>query len=39
VSHNLNLAVSSLRDGDLFTEVTGSALDLDLVVQELLEGA
>jgi len=37
VRDNLDLAVTSLGDVDLVAEVTGSALDLDLVVKELLE--
>ena len=37
VSNNLDLAVTSLGDDDLVTEVTDTALDLDAVVEELLE--
>lgn len=38
VSNNLDLAVTGLRDDDLVTEVADTALDLDAVVEELLEG-
>lgn len=38
MAHNLDLAISNLRDGDLVAQVTRSALDLDLLVQEFLEG-
>ena len=38
VSDNLDLAITRLRDVDLVTEVTDTALDLDAVVEELLEG-
>ena len=34
---NLDLAITSLGDGDLVAQVASPALDLDLVVQELLE--
>jgi len=37
VRDNFDLAIASLGDGDLIAEVTGSALDLDLVVEEFLE--
>lgn len=37
MADNLDLAISSLRDGDLVAQVTSSALNLDLLVQELLE--
>lgn len=37
VSNNLDLAVTSLGDDDLVTEVADTALDLDAVVEELLE--
>ena len=35
---NLDLAIASLGDGDLIAEVTGPALNLDLLGEELLEG-
>lgn len=38
VSNNLDLAVTGVGDGDLVTEVADTALDLNAVVQELLEG-
>ena len=38
VSDNLDLAIARLGDVDLVTEVTDTALDLDAVVEELLEG-
>ena len=38
MSDNLDLAITRLGDVDLVTEVTDTALDLDAVVQELLEG-
>ena len=38
MAHDLDLAAISLRDADLVAEVTRSAFDLDLVVQEFLEG-
>lgn len=38
VSDNLDLAITRLGDVDLVTEVTDTALDLDAVVEELLEG-
>jgi hypothetical protein len=38
VRNDLDLAIALLADGDGVTEVTGAALDLDAVVQELLEG-
>lgn len=37
VRHNLDLAIAGLRDGDLVAEVTSPALDLDLIMEELLE--
>ena len=37
MSNNLDLAVTSLGDDDLVTEVADTALDLDAVVEELLE--
>lgn len=36
--NNLDLPLPSLRDSNLLAEVPRAALDLDLVVQELLEG-
>lgn len=36
--NDLDLAIGSLRDNDLIAEVTNTALDLDAVMQELLEG-
>ena len=38
VSNDLDLAIAGLGDDDLVTEVTDTALDLDTVVEELLEG-
>ena len=38
VSNDLDLAITGLGDDDLVTEVTNTALDLDTVVEELLEG-
>ena len=38
MSDNLDLAITRLRDVDLVTEVTDTALDLDAVVEDLLEG-
>lgn len=38
MSDNLDLAITRLGDVDLVTEVTDTALDLDAVVEELLEG-
>jgi hypothetical protein len=38
VSNNLDLAVTRLGDDDLVTKVADTALDLDAVVEELLEG-
>jgi len=38
VSNNLNLSLASLADLDDIAEVTGTALDLDAVVEELFEG-
>jgi hypothetical protein len=38
VGNNLNLAIANLGDDNLVTEVTDTALDLDAVVEELLEG-
>lgn len=38
MGNNLDLAVTRLRDDDLVAEVANTALDLDTVVQELLEG-
>lgn len=38
MSNNLNLTITNLRDGDVVTEVTGTALNLNALVQELLEG-
>ena len=35
---DLDLAIADLLDLDVVAEVTGAALDLDAVVQELLEG-
>jgi hypothetical protein len=37
VRNDLDLAIALLADGDGVAEVTGAALDLDAVVQELLE--
>lgn len=38
VGNNLDLAIAGLGDHDVVTEVTDTALDLDAVVEELLEG-
>jgi hypothetical protein len=38
VSNDLDLAITLLGDLDDLAEVTGAALDLDAVVEELLEG-
>jgi hypothetical protein len=38
VSNDLDLALASLGDDDVVTEVADTALDLDAVVEELLEG-
>jgi len=38
VSNNLDLAIAGLGDDNVLTEVTDTALDLDAVVEELLEG-
>jgi ribosomal RNA-processing protein 12 len=38
VGNNLDLAIAGLGDHDVLTEVTNTALDLDAVVEELLEG-
>lgn len=38
VSNDLDLALASLGDDDVVTEVADTALNLDAVVQELLEG-
>jgi hypothetical protein len=38
VSDNLDLALTNLGDDDIVTEVANTALDLDAVVEELLEG-
>ena len=38
MGNNLDLAIADLGDHDLLTEVTDTALDLDAVVEELLEG-
>ena len=35
---NLNLSLANLRDLDGITEVSNTAVDLDLVLEELLEG-
>lgn len=34
---NLDLSITDLRDGDVFAEVVGAALDLDAIVQEFLK--
>lgn len=39
MADNLDLAISSLGDRDLITQVASSALDLNLIVEELLESA
>jgi hypothetical protein len=38
VGNNLDLALGLLGDGDGVAEVSGAALNLDAVVEELLEG-
>jgi len=38
VSDDLDLAIADALDLDLVTEVTDTVLDLDLVLEELLEG-
>jgi hypothetical protein len=38
VRNDLNLAITGLRDLDGVAEVSGAALNLDAVVQELLKG-
>jgi hypothetical protein len=38
VSDNLDLALTNLGDDNVVTEVADTALDLDAVVEELLEG-
>jgi len=38
VSNDLDLALANLGDDDVVTEVADTALDLDAVVEELLEG-
>ena len=38
VSNDLDLALTSLGDDDVVTQVADAALDLDAVVEELLEG-
>lgn len=38
MGNNLDLAIAGLGDHDVLTEVTDTALDLDAVVEELLEG-
>ena len=38
VGNDLNLAIARLGDNNVVTEVADTALDLDAVVQELLEG-
>lgn len=38
VSDNLDLALTNLGDDNIVTEVADTALDLDAVVEELLEG-
>jgi hypothetical protein len=37
VRNDLDLSIALLGDGDCLAEVSGAALDLDAVVQELLE--
>lgn len=37
VSYNLDLAIALLADGDGVAQVSGAAVDLDSVVEELLE--
>lgn len=38
MGHNFDLSIANLGDLDGIAEVTNAALNLDLVVQELLEG-
>lgn len=38
MANNLDLSISNLRDRDLIAEITGSTFNLDLLVEELLEG-
>lgn len=38
MSNDLDLALTSLGDDDVVTQVADTALDLDAVVEELLEG-
>lgn len=38
VSDNLDLALTDLGDGNNVTKVSGAAVNLDLVLKELLEG-
>jgi len=38
VRNDLDLSLALLRDGNGVAQVTGAALDLDAVVQELLKG-
>ena len=38
VRHDLNLAIADLGDIDRIAEVANTALDFDLVMEELLEG-
>jgi hypothetical protein len=38
VSNNLDLAIAGLGDDDVLAKVTDTALNLDAVVEELLEG-
>lgn len=38
VCDDFDLAITSLADGNGVTELSNTALDLDLVVEELLEG-
>lgn len=38
VSDNLDLALTDLGDGNNITEVSGATVNLDLVLEELLEG-
>lgn len=38
MGNDLNLALASLLDDDVVAEVADAAIDLDLVLQELLEG-
>jgi hypothetical protein len=38
VGNDLDLAIANLGDDDVVTEVADTALDLDAVVEELLEG-